>query len=120
MATVAELIRQRTALTRDETHHLQRLVSDWGMLADFCFADLLLYLPSRDGQWVVVNAESYDDLDAVVRTIMRVNEKMMSGMFEPGQGVEEAIRFQARKRIALKITPVRISSWDHGKLGGVY
>jgi two-component sensor histidine kinase len=54
MATLAELIRQRTALTRDETHHLQRLVSDWGMLADFCFADLLLYLPTRDGQWVVV------------------------------------------------------------------
>src|SRR3954471_18356814 len=54
MATLAELIRQRTALSRDETHHLQRLVSDWGMLADFCFADLLLYLPTRDGQWVVV------------------------------------------------------------------
>ena len=66
------------------------------------------------------DAAIVDDLDAVVRTIMRVNEKMMSGMFEPGQGVEEAIRFQARKRIALKITPVRISSWDHAKLGGVY
>ncbi len=24
------------------------------MLADFCFADLLLYVPDRDGRWLVV------------------------------------------------------------------
>ena len=45
MATLAELARQHTALERDDVAHLQRLVGEWGMLADFCFADLLLYVP---------------------------------------------------------------------------
>ena len=43
MATLVELARQRTALSRDQINHLQRLIGDWGMLADLCFADLLLY-----------------------------------------------------------------------------
>src|SRR4051794_25786424 len=54
MATLPELARQHTALDRDDVGHLQRLVAEWGMLADFCFADLLLYAPARDGRWVVV------------------------------------------------------------------
>ena len=43
MATLVELARQRTALSRDQINHLQRLIGDWGMLADLCFSDLLLY-----------------------------------------------------------------------------
>ena len=43
MATMAELARIHTELAEDEIAHLQRLVRDWGMLSDFCFADLLLY-----------------------------------------------------------------------------
>jgi PPOX class probable F420-dependent enzyme len=75
---------------------------------------------SLKGVCIRGDAAIVDDLDAVVRTIMRVNEKMSGTMIPAGEGVEEAIRWQARKRIALKITPVRISSWDHAKLGGVY
>jgi PPOX class probable F420-dependent enzyme len=66
------------------------------------------------------DAAIIDDLDVVVRTIMRINRKMSGAMFPEGEGVEDAIRWQARKRVALKITPVRISSWDHAKLVGVY
>ena len=29
-------------------------------------------------------------------------------------------RAQARKRVVLKITPERVASWDHRKLGGTY
>jgi two-component system, sensor histidine kinase PdtaS len=54
MATLAELTRQHTSLSREEITHLQDLLGDWGMLADFCFADLLLYLPTNDGQWLTV------------------------------------------------------------------
>ncbi len=54
MATLSELARQHTALGREDIAHLQRLVGEWGMLADFCFADLLLYAPARDGRWVVL------------------------------------------------------------------
>jgi two-component sensor histidine kinase len=53
MATLAELVRQHTRLDRASVGHLQRLVGEWGMLADFCFADLLLYVAAPEG-WLVV------------------------------------------------------------------
>jgi two-component system, sensor histidine kinase PdtaS len=54
VATLSDLAKQHTGLDRDDLAHLQRLVGEWGMLADFCFADLLLYLRSSDGRWIVV------------------------------------------------------------------
>jgi two-component sensor histidine kinase len=54
MATLGELTRQHTSLTRDEIDHLQRLIGEWGLLADLSFADLLLYVPDTDGKWIVV------------------------------------------------------------------
>lgn len=65
------------------------------------------------------DAEIVDDEELVYRTILSVHQKM-SGAFPEGSGVEEAIRWQARKRVALKVTPRRVSSWDHSKLGGGY
>src|SRR5918996_1169076 len=43
MATLAELTRFFTRLDTGAVAHLQRLVASWGLLADFCFADLLLF-----------------------------------------------------------------------------
>ena len=54
MATLGELCRQHTSLTRDEINHLKQLVSEWGLLADLCFADLLLYVPSTGSEWLIV------------------------------------------------------------------
>jgi two-component sensor histidine kinase len=54
MAKLTELVRDHTALDREQAAHLNRLVSEWGMLADFCFCDLLLYVPSSSGRWAVV------------------------------------------------------------------
>jgi PPOX class probable F420-dependent enzyme len=65
------------------------------------------------------DAEVVDDEEVVYQTIRRVHARM-SGAFPDGAGVEEAMRWQARKRVALKITPRRISSWDHAKLAGGY
>jgi len=65
------------------------------------------------------DVEVVDDEEAVYQTIRRVHQKM-SGAFPDGAGVEEAMRWQARKRVALKITPRRVSSWDHAKLAGGY
>jgi two-component sensor histidine kinase len=45
-------VRQHTNLSRDDAAHLQQLLSEWGLLADLCFADLLLYLPAGEG-WIV-------------------------------------------------------------------
>lgn len=43
MATTAELARYYTTLDDDAVEHLQRLVGSWGLLADLCFSDLLLF-----------------------------------------------------------------------------
>ena len=43
MATLTELARQRTPLTIAQVDHLQRLTASWGLLADLCFADLMLF-----------------------------------------------------------------------------
>ncbi len=45
MASLSELARQHTTLDRAAVEHLQRLIAGWGLLADFCFADLLLFTP---------------------------------------------------------------------------
>ena len=45
MASLAEIVRTRSRLSGAELTHLQRLVASWNMLADFCFSDLLLYVP---------------------------------------------------------------------------
>ncbi len=62
-------------------------------------------------------AEIIDDLETCVSILSRIHQKM-SGSLSPN--LEEAMRAQARKRVALRIAPRRVSSWDHAKLGGVY
>ena len=57
MTSLPELARLRTDLDGPQLAHLQRLVGSWGLLADFCFADLLLYAPERSadsGRFVVL------------------------------------------------------------------
>lgn len=54
MSTISELVRENTNLSKEQTTHLANLVSEWGMLADLCFADLLLYVPTRTEQWITV------------------------------------------------------------------
>ena len=52
MPTLYEIANQHTKLDSEATSHLTALVSEWGMLADFCFADMLLYLPVA-GKWLI-------------------------------------------------------------------
>lgn len=54
MASLAALVRDHTTLDRDQVSHLNRLTSEWHYLADFCFADLLLYVPTTDDRWLIV------------------------------------------------------------------
>ena len=60
MATTAELARYYTTLDPASVDHLQRLVASWGLLADLCFADLLLFArvdPARQVPGVAEEAE---------------------------------------------------------------
>ncbi|MPY93897.1 MAG: ATPase [Acidimicrobiia bacterium] len=47
MSTLSELAHAHTSLGQPEVAHLQRLVAAWNLVADLCFADLLLYAPRR-------------------------------------------------------------------------
>ena len=53
MPTLAELAHDHTELNSDAIEHLTALVSEWGMLADLCFADMLLYVPVSEGKWLI-------------------------------------------------------------------
>lgn len=62
-------------------------------------------------------ADVIRDVDFTLDVLKRIHRKMMGALPD---GIEDALRAQARKRIVLKITPERVSSWDHTKLAGVY
>src|SRR3546814_15990913 len=48
MASLIELARTLTPLDGPESQQMQRLAASWGLLADFCFSDLLLFAPVGD------------------------------------------------------------------------
>ena len=49
MPTLTELARAHTDLDHEDVAWLHRLVADWQIIADLSFADLVLWLPDRDG-----------------------------------------------------------------------
>ena len=53
MPTLIELAHEHTELEQGAVEHLAALVSEWGMLADFCFADMLLYIPVDKDRWLI-------------------------------------------------------------------
>ena len=57
MATLAELTRLDSGLSKDQLRHLQRLIAWWGMLADLSFSDLLLFVPtdSDGGEFAIAS-----------------------------------------------------------------
>jgi two-component sensor histidine kinase len=70
MASLYELARSHTRLAGDDLAHLQRLTASWGMLADLCFADLLLLAPmaGEEGHRFVILAQVRPTTD---RTLYR-------------------------------------------------
>ena len=55
VASLAEIARTQTELDPDDLAHLQRFIGSWGLVADLCFSDLLLFVPTdADGTHFVV------------------------------------------------------------------
>ena len=50
MPSLQELVRAHTDLDADDVAWLQLLMADWQILADLSFADLVLWLPDREGR----------------------------------------------------------------------
>jgi PPOX class probable F420-dependent enzyme len=69
------------------------------------------------GVMVRGRAEIIEDVDRCANLLHRIHVKMGG---ESLPGIEEALKERARKRVLVHVIPERASSWDHGKLGGVY
>jgi PPOX class probable F420-dependent enzyme len=82
---------------------------------------------------LIESGRSYEELKGLLirgrATLERDEEKVLDvlehvhrkyGTPGPGGELREAMRAQARKRVVIRIRPERLSSWDHGKLGGAY
>jgi Signal transduction histidine kinase. len=53
--TLNDLARSHTSLGKADVEYLHSLVSDWQLLADLSFADLILWAPAKDGTgWLAI------------------------------------------------------------------
>ena len=64
-----ELVRAHTDLDAEDVAWLQLLLADWQIIADLSFADLVLWLPDREGSgyWAVAQMRPDDRPDGVRR-----------------------------------------------------
>lgn len=82
MPTLVEIADEHSNLDESSLEHLNSLLSEWGMLADFCFADMLLYLPTQDSQFIVAaqvraaTGQTLYDTD-LVGVVADPNERVM-------------------------------------------
>ena len=117
MAGLSELARAHTALDDDQIDHLQRLVGSWGLLADLCFADLLLVAPVGDeadqgfvvlGQIRPTTSQTLYHEDWVGWIATPAERPVVARCFERGEMIEGEISMSAiRERIRVECIPVR-------------
>jgi two-component sensor histidine kinase len=130
MASLAELARQHTTLDKDALAHLQRLVAGWGLLADFCFADLLLFArvdkpsaeaPPGDEHFVVLGhirpttSQTLYRSDLVGDILSASDRPLVARAMHHGEIIEGEITASAiRERVRVQCIPVR---WKDDVIG---
>ena len=65
------------------------------------------------------DVELIEDTEKVARIGVDLMQRYNSNQ-EVATAATQFVRIQARKRIGLVLTPTKIVSWDHRKLGGTY
>ena len=65
-------------------------------------------------------AEIHRDLDTVYEVARELTMRYSEDISSVEGDAAEALRAQARKRVAIRFEPRRTASWDHRKLGGTY
>ncbi|MEE1927649.1 PAS domain-containing sensor histidine kinase [Streptomyces sp. TRM 70351] len=91
-----DLVRQHTALGESDLEWLHLLVSEWQLLSDLSFADLVLWVPTRDGTRYVSIAQmrpntgptSYQD-DMVGHLVPRGRRPLLDAALDEGRIVRE-------------------------------
>lgn len=100
MASIGELARQHTTLSKEQISHLVNLSREWGMLSDLCFSDLMLHLPTQQHTWIVVaqvRAATGQTLyvDDRVGVMSHVNEEpFLNQAYQSGETVEAEVFFE--------------------------
>jgi two-component sensor histidine kinase len=118
MASLTELARFHTALDGRAVNHLQRLVAGWGLLADFCFADLLLFAPTVDAQdgdrFLVLGqvrpstSQTVYRADWIGTTVDEEERPLVTRAFRLGEIIEGETTIAALKeRVRVLCIPVR-------------
>src|SRR5207244_9367407 len=96
MASLAEIARSYTKVEGTALAHLQRLIAAWGLLADFCFSDLLLFVPvaGADSKFVILGqmrpttSQTLYREDQVGRVIDDVERPLVARAWRLGQIVD--------------------------------
>ncbi|MGH9213345.1 MAG: sensor histidine kinase [Acidimicrobiales bacterium] len=120
MASLAELARFFTRLDPASVGHLHRLAASWGLLADFCFADLLMFAvvgqPRDDGsnRFVVLGQVRPTTAQTVYRadwvgTVLDENDRpLVARAYRLGEIIEGELTIAPLKeRIRMLCIPVR-------------
>lgn len=91
MSTLSDLIGQHAHITAVDVDWLHLLVSDWQVLSDLSFADLVLWFPTEDGDFIAVaqcrpstGATLYDD-DIVGQRAPESQRSQLSAALLDGQ-----------------------------------
>jgi two-component sensor histidine kinase len=124
VASLAELARLRTDIDGQQLAHLQRLVGTWGLLADFCFADLLLYAPVRgdvEDSFIILGQIRPATTQTVYRsdwvgTVVTAEERpLVANSFRSGEIVEATVEISGLKeQVRVLAIPVR---WNGEVIG---
>ena len=118
MASLTELARFHTSLNGRDVNHLQRLVAGWGLLADFCFADLLLFAPTVDSEdaerFLVLSqvrpstSQTVYRADWIGTTVDEQERPLVSRAFRIGEIIDgEATIAAMKERVRVLGIPVR-------------
>ena len=68
---------------------------------------------------IEAEAEIHHDIETVFEMAKELTSRYADGAAVQGDAAE-ALKSQARKRVAIRFEPRRIATWDHRKLGGGY
>ncbi len=72
------------------------------------------------GVEIEAEAEIHRDADTVYDVAQELTVRYSDDISSVEGDAAEALKAQARKRVAVRFEPRRIASWDHRKLGGTY
>jgi PPOX class probable F420-dependent enzyme len=72
------------------------------------------------GVMIEAEGEINRDQDLVFEVAKQLTLRYADGFDAIEDDAAEALRAQARKRVAVRFRPLRTATWDHRKLGGAY